>query len=159
MSSVRTYFLFVIVVIISLGCANKEQVIDKSTIRVVSTKVEAWFDLMPGPSPGRFHLQGEIKLANSSSSDIENLNLKSVTVYSNKEVVYNFKPYFNPLLEESNLSLEKNSSKEFRFGSERGMKIDSRLDESKLIDVKLNFTFGEESFMYELKDIDIMKVY
>ena len=159
MSSVRTYLLFIPIVFFYVNCSTAEKVNENSSVDVVQTTVDAWFDLMPGTSPGKFHLQGKIKLANSSSSDIENLDLKSISVYSNEQVIYNFKPYFNPMINEDDYSLKIGGSKEFNFGTESGMKIDSRLGESNIIGVKLNFTFGEDNFIYEVNDVEIMQVY
>jgi hypothetical protein len=159
MSSVRTYLLFPTLVIITLSCSTSERVNGESSINVVQTTVNAWFNLMPGPSPGKFNLQGEIKLANSNSVDIENLNLESITVYSNEEVIYTFKPYFSPLVKDDDYSLNAGNSKEFSFGSDSGMKIDSWLEESNIIDVRLNLAFDEDNFKYEIKDVEIMWVY
>jgi hypothetical protein len=114
---------------------------------------------MPGPSPGKFHLQGEIKVATTKSADIENLNLKSITIYSNEEAIYNFKPYFNPVVKDDDYSIYTGISKEFIFGTKSGMKIDSGIEEKNVIDVKLDFTFGDVNFMYEIKDVEIMRVY
>ena len=158
MNFYKTYLLL-ITVAISLDCANTEKVNDKSSIDVILTKVDAWLNLMPGTSPRKFHLQGEIKLANTNAKDITNLNLNSITVYTNEDIVYNFKPYFSVLAEEESLSLNKNSSKEFVFGTASGMTIDPRLTENNVIDVKLNFTFDKENFIYDLNAVNIMKVY
>ena len=159
MISVKTYLLFSTLVIIALSCCTSEKINKNPSINVVESLVTAWFDLMPGPSPGKFHLKGEIKLANTNSADIENLNLKSITVYSNEEIIYNFKPYFNPVVIDDDYSIKIGISKEFSFGTKSGMKIDSRLEEKNVIDVKLNFTFGDVNFMYEIKDVEIMRVY
>ena len=88
--------LIMIFSILTLGCSTSEKVNDKFSVDVVQSSVDAWFDLMPGTSPGKFHLSGEIELINSAAVDIKNINLETITVYSNAEVIYNFKPYFNP---------------------------------------------------------------
>jgi hypothetical protein len=159
MSSIRTDVLFSTIVFIALSCSTSEKINDKSSVDVVQTTVDAWFDLMPGTSPGKFHLSGEVKLGNSSSADIENIKLKTITVYSKAEVIYNFKPYFSHMLKEDDFSLKIGSSKEFMFGTESVMSIYPRLEESNLIDVKLNFTLGEDDFIYEIKDVEIQRVY
>ena len=104
MSSVSIYLLFSLL-IITLNCSTSEQLNDKSSFDVVQDSVDVWFDLMPGPSTGRFHLKGKIKLENSSSADIKYLNLKAIAVHSNQEVIYNFKPYFKPVVKGEDYSL------------------------------------------------------
>ena len=151
--------LIMIFSILTLGCSTSEKVNDNFSVDVVQSSVDAWFDLMPGTSPGKFHLAGELELINSAAVDIENINLERITVYSNVEVIYNFKPYFNPRLKEDKYSLKIGSGKEFTFGSESGIRIDPRLEESNLIDIKLHFTLGEENFIYEIKNIEITRAY
>jgi hypothetical protein len=63
------------------------------------------------------------------------------------------------MLKEDDFSLKIGSSKEFMFGTESVMSIYPRLEESNLIDVKLNFTLGEDDFIYEIKDVEIQRVY
>ena len=159
MRSIGKYILFLPVIILAISCSASEQIDNKLSVDVVLTTVDAWFDLMPGTSPGKFHLTGEIKLTNSNSVDIENLNLKTITVYSNAEVIYIFKPYFSPKLKEDDYSLKIGSSKEFRFGTEAVIKIDPRLEENNVIDAKLNFNYGKDNFMYEIKAIEIKRAY
>ena len=60
--------------ILILGCSTSEKVNGKSSVDVVQSSVDAWFDLMPGTSPGKFHLSGEIELINSAAVDIKNID-------------------------------------------------------------------------------------
>lgn len=159
MRSIEIYILFLPVIILAVRCSASEQIDNKLSVDVVLTSVDSWFDLMPGTSPGKFHLTGEIKLTNSNSVNIENLNLKTITVYSDAKVIYTFNPYFYPKIKDDDYSLKIDSSKEFRFGAEAGMKIDPRLEENNAIDVILNFNLGEYSFMYEIKNIEIIRAY
>lgn len=159
MGSVKIYLFFLTLTFIVLSCSSSVKINDISSIDVVQNNIDGWFNLMPGPSPGRFHLQGEIKLANTSAADIDDINLKSITIYYNKELIYNFKPYFKPVVKDDDYSLKMELSKEFRFGTESGLKIDSRVKEVNAIDVKLNFAFDEENFLYEITDVEIKRVY
>ncbi len=159
MSSIGKYILLLPMIVIALQCSTSEQIDNKLSVDVVLTTVDAWFDLMTVTSPGKFHLTGEIKLTNSNSVDIENLNLKTITVYSDANVIYTFNPYFYPKIKDDDYSLKIDSSKEFRFGAEAGMKIDPRLEENNSIDVILNFYLDEDSFMYEIKNIEIIRAY
>jgi len=161
MSSIVKYILLLPVIFLTTRCSASEQIDNKLSIDIVLTTVDAWFDLMPGTSPGKFHLTGEIKLTNSNNVEIENLNLnlKTITVYSDAKVIYTFNPYFYPKIKDDDYSLKIDSSKEFRFGAEAGMKIDPRLEENNAIDVILNFYLGEDNFMYEIKNIEIMRAY
>ena len=72
MRSIRTNIIHATLIFISLSCSTSEKIDNKLSVDVVQTTVDAWFDLMPGTSPGKFHLSGEIKLSNSNSVDIEN---------------------------------------------------------------------------------------
>lgn len=159
MYRIKTYKLLANVILLGLSCSTSEKINNKLSLDVVQASVEAWFDLMPGTSPGKFHLTGEIKLANSISVDIENLNLNTITVYSDTEVIYSFEPYFNPKIKEDEYSLKSGSSTEFIFGSKAGLKIDSRLEANNVCDVTLNFEFDEGNFMYQVKYVEIIRTY
>ena len=159
MRSIGKYILFLPVIILAISCSASEQIDNKLSVDVALTTVDAWFDLMPGTSPGKFHLTGEIKLTNSNSVDIENLNLKTITVYSDAKVIYTLNPYFYPKIKDDDYSLKIDSSKEFRFGTEAGIKIDPSLEENNAIDVMLNLYLDENRFMYGIKNIEIIRVY
>ncbi|MEJ2195822.1 MAG: hypothetical protein P8X73_13325 [Ignavibacteriaceae bacterium] len=159
MDRIKTYRLLANVILLGLSCSTSEKINNKLSLDVVQASVDAWFDLMPGASPGKFHLTGEIKLANSNTIDINNLNLSAITVYSNTEVIYSFEPYFNPKIKEDEYSLKSGSRNELIFGSKAGLKIDSRLEANNVCDVTLNFEFDEGNFMYQVKYVEIIRTY
>ena len=156
---VRTYGLFPMVILLSVSCSTSEKTNNKLSVNVVQISVDAWIDLMPGSSPGKFHLAGEIKLANSNSIEINNLNLGEITIYSNSEVIYSFEPYFNPKFKKDEYSLNTGGNKEFIFGTKTGLKINSKLEANNICDVNLYITFDEGNFIHQVKDVEIKRTY
>jgi len=125
---------------------------------VVQCSIDAWFDLLPGMLPGKFHLSGENKLSNANSVDKENLNLNAIKVCSNTEFIYSFEPYFIPKSKKDDYSL-KSDRTEFIFGTKAGLKIDSRLEANNVCEVTLNFEFDEGNFIYQVDDVEIIRTY
>jgi len=139
--------------------SSSEKAKDELSLEVVKIKINAWLNLMPGVSPGMFHLTGEITLKNLSDKEIKNINLDNITVYSSKEVVYSFEPFFIHKMEDDNFNLKTGMNKVFTFGIEEGLKIDKRLEESKFINLNLNFVSDKGSYSYPVDSIEVVKAY
>jgi len=103
-------------------------------------------------SPGMFHLTGEITLKNFSDEEIENINLDNITVYSSKDIIYSFKPFFIHKMEDDNFNLKAGMNKVFTFGIEEGLKIDKR-------NASLRFVSDEGSYSYPVDSIEVVKAY
>ena len=159
MYRVRTYGLFTKLILLSLCCSRSEIINTKLSIHVVQCSVDAWFDLMPGMSSGKFYLTDEMKLANLNSVDTANLNFSAVTFYSNTELFYSFEPYFHPKIKKDDNSLKYGDITKFIFGSKAGLKTESRLQANNVCDVTLNFELDEDNFMYQVKDVEIIRTY
>lgn len=149
--------LFIILLISS--CASSEKAKDELSLEVMKVKINAWLNLMPGVSPGMFHLTGEITLKNLSDEEIENINLDNITVYSSKDIIYSFKPFFIHKMEDDNFNLKVGMNKVFTFGIEEGLKIDKRLGENNIINASLRFVSDEESYSYPVDSIEVVKAY
>ncbi len=149
--------LFVILLISS--CASSEKAKDELSLEVVKIKINAWLNLMPGVSPGMFHLTGEITLKNLSEEEIKNINLDNITVYSSKETIYSFKPFFIHKTEGDNFNLNTGMDKVFTFGIEKGLKIDDRLGKNNIINIDLKFIFDKGSYSYPVDSVEVIKAY
>jgi len=148
-----------LVILLISSCAYLEKAKVELSLQVVKGEINAWLNLMPGVSPGKFHLTGEVSLRNISDEEIKKINLDNITVYSSEEVIYSFKPYFTNKIEGDNFNLKKGMDKVFVFGIEEGLKIDGRLDKNKFINVKLNFLADKGSYSYSVESVEVGKAY
>ena len=148
-----------LVILLISSCAYSEKAKVELSLQVVKGEINAWLNLMPGVSPGKFHLTGEVSLRNISDEKIKKINLDNITVYSSEEVIYSFKPYFTNKIEGDNFNLKKGMDKVFVFGIEEGLKIDGRLDKNKFINVKLNFLADKGSYSYSVDSVEVGKAY
>ncbi len=151
--------IVLLAILFSTSCASSEKANVDLTLIVVKSEINAWLNLMPGVSPGKFHLTGEVTLQNLSEEEIKNINLDNITVYSSKEVIYSFKPFFTHKLVEDNFSLKTGMEKVFTFGIEDGLKINERLDKNKFININLNFISDTGSYSYSVDSIKVEEAY
>jgi hypothetical protein len=143
--------------ITSFSCSEK--VNTELLLEVKMIDINAWLNLMPGVSPGKFHLTGEVILQNQSDEEIKNISLNNITVCSSDEVIYSFKPYFTQKMEEDNLNLKTGMDKIFGFGIAEGLKIDERLAKNKIIDINFNFVSDKGSYSYSVDSIELEEAY
>ena len=141
------------------SCASSEKGNVEEYLEVVKSEINAWLNLMPGVSPGKFHLTGEVSMQNNSNEEIKNINLDNVTVYSSEEFIYSFKPYFTHRKRGDNFSLKTGMVKVFRFGMEEGLKINERLDNKKFININLNFISDKGSYSYSVDSVKLEEAY
>ena len=93
------------------------------------------------------------------SQVIEELKLDKIKVYSDKELIYSFYPFFNlKNLSEVN-SIEPGGSKEYTFGVESGLKVDDRLMTDNLIDIEMKFISDLKFYQLNLNDIVVEQAY
>ena len=151
--------IVLLVIFFITSCASSEKANNDLSLKVVKSEINAWLNLMPGVSPGKFHLTGEVSLRNISDEEIKNINLDNITVYSSGEVIYSFKPYFHPRKRGDNVSLKIGMVKVFRFGMEEGLKIDERLDKNKFININLNFISDKGSYAYSVDSVKVEEAY
>jgi len=141
-----------------IACSSSKTGKETLQLDIEVSELHTWLNLMPG-SPGKFHLLGELKIINSGSEVIEEIKLDKIIIYSDKEVVYSFYPFFNLKdLSEVN-SIEAGGSKEYTFGVESGLKVDGRLMTNNHIDIKMNFISGSEYYQLNLNDIIVEQAF
>ena len=151
--------IFLSISVFLIECMSSEKVTTRLQIAIVNSKVNAWLNLMPGTSPGTFHLVGEITIENQSDGDIEDIKLDSVSIYSGTGEIYSITPYFKTKLQGQDFSILKNAQKEFSFGTEKGLEITEFLKQNNHVDIKLIFSSGEKNFSYLFKNIEIERAY
>lgn len=150
--------LIILFLISNCACSQKKEKAEL-LLEVVKIEINTWLNLMPGVSPGKFHLTGEVTLKNLGDNDINDISLNKIIVYSSEDFIYTFKPYFKNNLEEDNFNLQKGMPKVFSFGLKEGLKIDERISTSKLINIKLNFVSGKGSYSYLVNNVEVEEAY
>jgi hypothetical protein len=151
--------IVLLVILLIISCASSEKANVELSLEVVRSEINAWLNLMPGVSPGKFHLTGNVSLQNKSDEEIKNINLDNITIYSSGEVIYYFKPYFAPRKRGDNFSLKTGMEKEYTFGIEDGLKIDERLDKNKFLNINLNFISDKGSYSYAIDSVKVEEAY
>jgi len=151
--------IVLLVTLFITSCTTSEKANVEEYLEVVKSEINAWLNLMPGVSPGKFHLTGDVSLQNISDEEINNIKLDNITVYSSEEVIYSFRPYFTHRKRRDNFSLNTGMFKVFRFGMEEGLKIDERLDKNKFINIKLNFISDKGSYAYSVDNVKVEEAY
>ncbi len=144
--------------VVLISCSSSKDESEKPGIEVKSYSVDCWLNLMPG-APGKFFMNGEMKIKNLTEDDINKIEFNRVTVYSNKEVVYTFTPFTETENGGYNLSLKSASEKSFRFGTKRGLKMDERLISNDKIDMSVEMMYDGKKFVYDIKDIKVERAY
>ena len=151
--------IILLVILLIISCTSSEKANVELSLEVVNTEINAWLNLMPGVSPGKFHLTGDVSLQNLSDEEIKSISLDNITVYSSGEVIYSFKPYFIHKMKGDNFSLKTGMVKEYTFGIEDRLKIDERLDKSKFLSINLNFIADKGSYSYSIDSVKVEEAY
>ncbi|MGB5848254.1 MAG: hypothetical protein WBH40_07200 [Ignavibacteriaceae bacterium] len=151
--------IILIVTLLITSCARSEKGKAEILLEVENIEINAWLNFMPGVSPGKFHLTGEVTLQNQSDEPIKNFGLSNITVYSSEEIIYSFKPYITNKMEGDNLNLNTRMDIIFSFGMAEGLKIDERLAKNKIINVNLNFVSDKGSYSFSVDRIKVEEAY
>jgi hypothetical protein len=151
--------IILLVILLITSCASSEKANAELLLEVKKIEINAWLNLMPGVSPGKFYLTGEVILQNQGDEEFKNISLNNITVYSSEKVIYSFKPYFTNNTEEDNFNLETGMDKIFGFGLVEGLKIDERLGKNKIININLNFVSDNGSYSSSVDSIEVEKAY
>lgn len=159
MNILRITSLLLLIPSIISSCASSEKVNYNLNLSIVKREINAWLNLMPGTSPGKFHLTREITLKNRGSDEIKNIELNNITVYSNEDVVYTLTPYFSTKNKKDNYNLGINKEKIFSFGSDNVLKIDERLEINNLINIKLEFISEQGNIHFTFREIEVERAY
>ncbi|MBT8386884.1 MAG: hypothetical protein KJO12_05685 [Ignavibacteria bacterium] len=148
----------ILVTFMLIACASTKTGEETLQLDIEVKELNSWLNLMPG-NPGKFHLLGELKVTNPGSKVIEELKLDKIKIFSDKELVYSFYPYFE-LKDLSGVnSIEPGSSNEYVFGVESGLKVDERLMANNLVDITMKFISGSENYHLNLNDIVVEQAY
>ncbi len=159
MNIFRISSLLLFIQFIISACVSSEKVNYNLDLSIEKREINAWLNLMPGTSPGKFHITGEITLKNKGSDEIKNIELNNITVYANDEVVYTLTPYFSPKSKKDNYNLGINEDKIFSFGSDNVLKIDERLEKNNKIDIRLEFISEQGSIYFRFYNIEVERAY
>lgn len=148
----------ILISLMLISCSSIKSGKETFKLDIEVNDIHSWLNLMPG-SPGKFHLLGKLKIINTGIEVIEELKLDKIKVYSNKELVYSFYPFFklNDLSEVN--SMKPGESNEYVFGVESGLKIDERLMTNNLIDIKMKFISGLKYYQLSLDSITVEQAY
>jgi len=148
----------ILVTFLFMACVSTKTGEETLQLDIEVSDFHSWLNLMPGSS-GKFHLLGELKIKNTGIKVIEDLKLDKIKVYSNKELVYSFYPFFK-LKDLSSLNtIAPGESNEYTFGVESGLKVDERLMANNLIDITMKFISGSEFYLLNLNDITVEQAY
>jgi len=151
--------IILLLILLITSCASSEKAKVEESLQVVRSEINAWLNLMPGVSPGKFHLTGEVTLQNQSDEEINDISLTNITVYSSEKVFYSFKPYFAHKMKEGNFNLKTGMTKVFKFGMAEGLKIDERITKNKIINIKFNFVSDKGSYSYSIDNVEVEEAY
>jgi len=148
----------ILITLMLISCSSIKSGKETLQLDIEVSDIHSWLNLMPG-SPGKFHLLGELKIKNTGIEVIEELKLDKIKVYSNKEMIYSFYPFFK-LKDHSEVnSMKPGESNEYVFGVESGLKIDERLMTNNLIDIKMKFISGLKYYQLSLDSITVEQAY
>jgi len=148
----------ILVTFFFIACASTKTGEEKLPLDIEVSDLHSWLNLMPG-SPGKFHVLGELKIKNTGIKVIEDLKLDKIKVYSNKELVYSFYPFFKPKDLSDVNSIAPGGIKEYTFGVESSFKVDERLMANNIIDISMKFISGSEFYLLNLNDIIVEQAY
>lgn len=155
----KKYFLALLIILFLLGCSSAENLNGDLKIEMVKYKVDSWLNLMPGTSPGTFHLTGEFTLKNNGTVGLDSICLTKITAYADSKKVYTFKPEFITKSDEAGYSLRSDVVKEFSFGTGKGLKVDDMLMKYKRIDIRLELSTNMGKQYFEINDIKVLRAY
>ncbi|GBD88796.1 hypothetical protein BMS3Abin03_02738 [bacterium BMS3Abin03] len=144
--------------ILFIACSSSRSNSVDTSIEIKSHSVNCWLNLMPG-SHGKFFMNGELEIINTGKNDIKRIDLSSITIYSNKEVVYNFNPITETKFLNDDLSLDAGEEKFFRFSTDGGLKLDERLMGNNIIDMKIEIMFDTNKIIYEIDSVTVERAY
>ena len=142
-----------------VACSSSENLNGYSPIELTSSHIDAWLNMMPGTSPGTFHIIGEIALQNNSETELDSMEMSNITVYCDSEVVYTFKPKFESEPGDNDPFFKPGTNKIFRIRTGKGLNINETIIRYKKINLKLNFITNLGEQFFEIKNIKVERAY
>jgi hypothetical protein len=156
----RFRFSIIIIIAMSLldfGCTHQRDG-GGLNLSVKEVKIDSWLNLMFG-GPNAFHIAGEIKLKNEKCCEIKNLQLSTITVTQLDKKLYSFAPAFAPKIENRDNVIPSEMEKEFLYNTKSGLPINKELDVELPVKLIMLFKENDVSFLYEIENIKVEKVY
>lgn len=157
MKQIHYSVLIIVMSMLNIGCAHQRDG-GGLDLAVREVKMDSWLNLMPG-GPGTFHIAGEIKLRNEESCEVRNLQLSNITVAQLDKKLYSFAPAFTPKIENGDSVIPPGIEKDFLFNTNSGLPINKELDINLPIKLIMLFREDDNSFLYEVENIKVEKVY
>ncbi len=153
-------FLFILpfLILSSISCSGSKEV-NNVDVEVKILEVNAWLNLMPGFSPGSFHLSGEFAVYSDTNSEIKDVKLEEILVYSNDELLYNIKPVFKYSRNEADDSLSPKNIEVYQFYNEGELEIKEVLMANNLINVEIKFIVEGEEINLTIDDVEVTRAY
>ncbi|MCJ7554049.1 MAG: hypothetical protein MUO34_09210 [Ignavibacteriaceae bacterium] len=153
-------FLFILpfLILSSISCSGSKEV-NNVDVEVKILEVNAWLNLMPGFSPGSFHLSGEFAVYSDTNNVIMDVKLEEILVYSNDELLYDIKPVFKYSRNEPDYSLSPKNIEVYQFYNESELEIKEVLMANNLINVEIKFIVEDEEINLTIDDVEVTRAY
>lgn len=149
---------FVLIVLLSLNCSGLKEVNDMET-EVKIVEVNSWLNLMPGFSPGSFHLSGEFAVYSAEDNPPVDIKLKEVFVYYSDELLYIINPIFKYSRTEPDFSVSPKRIDVYQFFNEDKIEIKEVLMAHNIINIELKFLIEDEEVNLKVDDIEVTRAY
>ena len=140
-----------------VGCSHQENM-KENYISIKELKLNSWMNLMPGGQPS-FHISGEVRIKNGESIDITNLKLESINVFQNSELLGSLKPDFNIKNENEDNIIPVDSERSYFFKAKMPSKVITNFNEDEPVNMKFLFRWADKSYLHDIENVKVQKVY
>ncbi|MFO7525480.1 MAG: hypothetical protein R6W68_08510 [Ignavibacteriaceae bacterium] len=149
--------IILIPIFIFFSCTGLKEV-DGTNVDIEIVEINSWLNLMPG-GPGSFHLSGEAAIYSGTDNMIFNIDMKEVSVFTNNDLLYTFKPVFKYSRTEPDYSLNEKRIEVYQFYTESGLEIREVLMGDNRINVELIFKIDDEEIRKTMNDVEVTRAY
>lgn len=151
-------------VIVLFSCSSSEKSVKEDDkveldelevqeVRLEINSLNSWINLMPG-AESKFHISGELRVERNYKYDLKFITINKIVVSQDNQQIYSIVP-----LVQVDYELSSESGKYLRFSTVRGLSRDPRLDINKPVEFEIIFDDGNETYSYNLENVEINKVY
>ncbi|MCK7519174.1 MAG: hypothetical protein MZV64_16350 [Ignavibacteriales bacterium] len=98
-------------------------------------------------------------MRNEESCEVKNLILSTITIIQLDKKLYSFVPEFTAKIENGDNAIPSETEKEFLFYTKSGLPINKELDVELPVKLIMMFRENDDSFIYEIENIKVEKVY
>ncbi len=120
--------------------------------KINAKNIYSWLNLMPGDEP-RFNITGDINLAPSEKNDYSGVSLNRISVIQENKTVF----FIKPTVREGEWLEQK--GRDFVFSTIKGIMLTPDFDAEKNIDIELQFTDGQNDYIFKIINERVEKVY